>query len=127
MSFKALGLLQTPQFLFSHEIGTRAISVKEKKIDGHTIGILKIYSGEIEREIIFDYTEWSGFLIQYKCQEGVVSCKYILNNERGTLPNGTEDKTPSDTLYIGVHPDKELAHHAVGSFEMYILNQAEYL
>ena len=42
-------------------------------------------------------------------------------------PDGSEDKTQSQTIYIGGHPDKELANHAMGSFEMYMLNRAEYL
>ena len=67
---------------------------------------LKNYSAEVEKEMIFDYTEWSGSFIQHKCQEGIASCKYMLNDEQGTLPNGTEEKIQSDTLYKGGHPDK---------------------
>ena len=124
MTFKGLSRSATPRFIFSNETGTRSISVRETT---HTDAILKIYSAGIEKEIVFDYTEWSGLFIQYKCEEGIVSCKYLLNDEHGTLSDGTEDKIPSDTLYIGGHPNKELANHAMGSFEMYTLDQAEYL
>ena len=119
LSFKALSLSTVPRFLFSNETITRAISLEERKDDDDYVGILKIYSSGVEKEIIFDYTEWASLLVQYRCVDGIVHCQYMLNDQSGTLFEGKEDKIESESLYIGGHPDKKRANHAMGSFEVY--------
>lgn len=115
LSFKALSNSTLPRFLFSNENITRAISIKE----GDEVGILKIHSSGIEKEVEFDYTEWAVLLVQYRCVDHIVYCQYNLNDESGSLEPKKQDEKDSDSLYIGGHPNKNRAHHAVGSFEVY--------
>lgn len=46
-------------------------------------------------------------------------CQYNLNDESGSLEPKKQDEKDSDSLFIGGHPNKNRAHHAVGSFEVY--------
>ena len=125
ITFKALGHSEIERFLFSNDTLTRAISVKGSTWTSDTY--LTIYSAGHKKEILFDYTEWHALLLQYKCEEGTVSCKYYFDEDHGSLPNGEEDKITSTNLFLGGHPLKDYANHAVGSYEMYSLNKAEYL
>ena len=125
ITFKGLGHSEVPRYLFSNEKLTRGISVSGHVWSEDTY--LTIHSAGQVKEIGFDSSEWNGLFIQYKCEMGVTSCKYIFNDQSGTLPDGPEDKDEFDILYIGGHPLTDYAYHAIGSFEMYHMNRAEYL
>ena len=119
LSFKSLSISTKPRILFSSENGTRAISLQDRLIEGVYRGILTIYSSGVQKEIRFNNREWAGLLIQYTCIDKMVHCQYIFNEQTGTLDMGAQDKEDDYTLYIGGHPKKSKAHHAMGSFEMY--------
>ena len=122
-TFKALEQeLDKPRFLFSNKIGTRALSVEQRKIKECAVSVMKIYSSGSEKEIFFDEDgDWTGILIQYTCKNNVVYCEYNIGTtkEKGCLEPGRLDKNEDHVLYIGGHPDKSSAHHAMGSFELY--------
>ena len=119
LSFKSLSISEEPRILFSSENGTRAISLQDRLIEGVYRGILTIYSSGVQKEIRFNNREWAGLLIQYTCIDKMVHCQYMFNEQTGTLDMGAQDKEDDYILYIGGHPKKSKAHHAMGSFEMY--------
>ena len=125
MTFKGLGHSEVPRYLFANETLSRGVSVSGSVWTSETY--LTIHSAGKTKDIPFDATEWNGLFIQYKYEIGVVSCRYIFNDQSGILPDGTEDKQRSNILYIGGHPLTDYAYHAIGSFEMYHLERAEYL
>lgn len=119
-TFKALGRIPgKPRILFSNKSGTRAVSVEEKEIKGRYFGSLKIYSSGVEKEIPFEQGQWTGIFIQYTCKNGVVYCQYRTADTEGCLELGKEDPKDDFILYIGGHPEKTMANHAMGSFELY--------
>ena len=118
LSFKSLSISEEPRILFSNENGTRAISLKDRIVRGIYVGVLTIYSSGVQEEILFNNREWMGLLIQYTCIHDIVYCQYMLNYVTGTLDMVSQDKEDL-TIYIGGHPKKSKAHHAMGSFEMY--------
>ena len=76
-----------------------------------------MYCSGVEKEIKYDYKTWSVLVLQYRCSiDGVVTCQ--LNDQSGSLPQGKQDETENETLYIGGQPNKKRANHAVGRFEV---------
>ena len=120
-SFKALERkLNEPRYIFSNKNGTRAMSVEEREIKGRTIGVMKIFSSGSEKEIFFpEEGNWTGILIQYTCKNNIVYCQYNTGDQQGCLEPGRIDEKEDHTLYIGGHPEKSSANHAMGSFELY--------
>ena len=121
LSFKRLEReLNKPRYLFSNKSGTRAMTVEEREIRGRTIGVMKIFSSGSEKEIFFpEEGDWTGILIQYICKNGMVYCQYNTGNQQGCLEPGRLDEKEDHVLYIGGHPEKLSANHAMGSFELY--------
>ena len=121
LSFKRLEReLNKPRYLFSNKSGTRAMTVEEREIRGRTIGVMKIFSSGSEKEIFFpEEGDWTGILIQYICKNGMVYCQYNTGNQQGCLEPGPLDEKEDHVLYIGGHPEKLSANHAMGSFELY--------
>jgi len=125
LSFKSLSISEEPRILFSNGTGTRAISLKDRSVQGSYVGVLTIYSSGVQKELLFNNREWMGLLIQYTCIHDNVYCQYMLNEVIGTLDMGSQDEREDHTLYIGGHPKKSKAHHAMGSFEMYETDSEE--
>lgn len=119
LSFKTLCITEQPRFLFANENLTRAISLKERKTKDGYEGILTIHSSKAKKEIAYDRELWNVILIQFSCVNHVVDCRYIFNQEMGSLDSGYQDKKIDHSLYVGGHPDKLRAHDAIGSLEMY--------
>ena len=122
LSFKGMTVNTIPRFIFANQNFTRAISIQDVLKDGNYERILTIYSSGTSRNITFDRNEWCTLMVQYRCLDQVVYCRYILNEQVGELEPGATDKLDNHTLYIGGHPQKhtkESAFCAVASFEMY--------
>ena len=97
ITFKGLGHSQDPRYLFSNETLSRGVSISGHVWDDDTY--LTIHSAGQAKDIGFDSSEWNGLFIQYKCENGIVSCKYIFNDQSGTLPDGPED-TKKSNIYV---------------------------
>lgn len=120
MTFKALHEPDLAnRFLFSNESLTRGISVQDKTWE-KGVGVLTIYSsGGVQKQINFDRNEWAAIFIQYICIGKVVKCRYIFDRKVGELDEGYCKEIEDNRLFLGGHPTKKKAYHAVGSFEMY--------
>ena len=118
-SFKALDISEQPRVLFSNNTGTRSVSVIDRHVRGRLVGVLKIQSSEVEKEIYFDRQEWAGLIIQYVCLQNSVQCTYMLNDSIGQLDIAKPGTEESDILYIGGKKENAPAHHSIGSFELY--------
>ena len=119
LSFKGINYNINPRILFSNENMTRGITIQDRPVNGEDRGFLKILSSGTSKEIEYDRTEWSILLIQYRCINNIVYCRYILNEEIGTLKPGKQDKKDGHTLYLGGHPNQKGAYTALGSFEVF--------
>ena len=119
-TFKSLGRsVNEPRYLFSNKSGSRAASFEERKIKEQYVGVLKIFNSGSTEEIIFAEGDWTGILIQYTCKNGVAYCQYRTNDVSGCLDPKPQGSEIDHKLYIGGHPKKLGANHAMGSFELY--------